>query len=62
MPDRKDLTRAIIRDLISDIRAAERHGLPAYAVKCREELATLLPLRNCGAQLDRYGWPIVLKG
>ena len=33
-----ELERAYIRDLIVDIRCAERDGLPEYANKCRKEL------------------------
>lgn len=54
------LVRDIIRDLIIDVRCAERDGLPDYASKCRADLARIIPTRHAPS-LDRYGWPTILK-
>ena len=50
--------RAIIRDLVVDVRCAERDGMPEYAEKCRQQIATLYYNRH-GAKLNRYGWPVI---
>jgi hypothetical protein len=54
--------KMIIRDLISDVRCAIRDKKPEYADECRRNIALTFPLRNTGRQeLDRYGWPKILK-
>jgi hypothetical protein len=57
----QNLTRAIVRDLISDIRCSETRdrempGMLEYAAKCRRQVATVFRNRH-GLKLDRYGWP-----
>jgi len=52
--------RNIIRDLISDVRCAERDNLPEYAYKCRQDIKKLFPLRHTG-EFNRYGWPTALN-
>lgn len=54
--------KMIIRDLISDVRSAERDNMPEYAEKCRLDLAKIWPLRNGRPELDCYGWPNILNG
>ncbi len=57
----QQLRNEYIRDLISDIRSAEasnRAEMAAYALRCRQELACLLPARHT-ARIDRYGIPKV---
>ena len=54
------LRNDLIRDLIVDVRCAERgnsqHDLSEYVIKCREQLRFLIPNRH-GARLNSYGWP-----
>jgi len=51
----------IIKDLISDVRAAKRDGLPLYAEKCKRDIAKIWPFRNTGRKyLNKYGWPVDL--
>lgn len=57
---KQSLLRDIIRDLIVDVRCAERDGLSEYAAKCRADLRKVLPTRHA-PDLDRYGWPRQLK-
>lgn len=53
--------KMILRDLISDIRCAERDKMPKYADKCRRDLKKVFPLRHTGGQeLNIYGWPTAL--
>jgi len=50
--------RMIIRDLIADVRCAERDNLPEYAEQCRQDIKRLFPLRHSGRrELNIYGWP-----
>jgi hypothetical protein len=55
------LVREILRDLVTDVRCAERDGLPEYAAKCRREIAILYAMRHT-ARLGSYGWPRVPFG
>lgn len=49
---------AYLEDLRTDIRCAERDGLPEYAAECRAQLAELERMAADGAvQFDRYGIP-----
>ena len=60
-PKRRRAVKMIIRDLISDVRCAERDNMPEYAAKCQRELAVVWPLRNTGKyELDHNGWPVKL--
>lgn len=52
------LVRDIIRDLITDVRCAERDGQLGYANTCRRQIEVLWRTRH-NVQLDRYGWPIL---
>ena len=54
-------TRCVLRDLLSDAKWAKREGREDFADESRRQLRLLFPLRNTGAKLDRYGWPLVLK-
>ena len=57
-PSNTSLYRDALRDLVADIRCAERDGLQAYSDKCRSELAALWAGRKA-ACIGRWGYPEV---
>jgi hypothetical protein len=52
----QQLRNAYLRDLISDIRCADRDRMPEYRDKCKAELAKLWSKRH-SARINRYGIP-----
>lgn len=52
-----ELCREYLRDLIVDVRCAERDGLPDYAKACREKIRALWPTRHT-PRINRYGEPL----
>ena len=59
-PTTTSLVRDSLRDLVVDVRCAERDGLPDYAAKCRADIARIWPLRHT-ASIGRYGQVLVSK-
>ena len=57
-PSNASLYRDALRDLVADIRCAERDGLQGYADACRAELAALWVARKA-ARIGRWGRPEV---
>lgn len=65
MYTQRELVAGIIRDLVVDIRCAERdakaledQALDMYALMCRSDLKRLWRVRHT-VRLDRYGWPVM---
>ena len=52
----EQLTRAYLRDLVTDIRCARRDGLYAYSLKVIVQFRELWPHRHL-AKTDRHGMP-----
>ena len=53
-PSNASLIRDNIRDLISDVRCAERDGLHDYADRCRDAVRRYFRGRH-SAKIDRWG-------
>ena len=52
----KQLQHDYMRDLIVEVRCAERDGLHEYAQKCRDSLRRLWKTRH-SPKIDKYGVP-----